>query len=346
LLLVKTKKLILDGFKRITDAIEEVIQKEIFTLNGLARRINGGTSDSILDTFEVKITRLEEEGRIGSAVWYRCAKNSIEKYWKKDLKFSELTTDWLKEYQKHLEKEKKKETTISINLRALRAIVNDGMRKGIISQSQYPFREYEIPTGEGRKLALSVEQLFKVFDYPMMPQDEKWRDLWVFSFYCAGANLNDILRFKFLNIKGNVIEWYRQKTIKQGNKKRLLRAIITPEMKDIINRYGNTDHKPDNYIFPYLTNGLTPTRERQVIQQVTHNVNNKMKKIGDALGIEKLTSYAARHSFASISRRLKVDLFDISKSMGHATLKTTEIYLDSLDNDELSVNAAKLPRRK
>jgi len=140
LLLVKTKKLILDGFKRITDAIEEVIQKEIFTLNGLARRINGGTSDSILDTFEVKITRLEEEGRIGSAVWYRCAKNSIEKYWKKDLKFSELTTDWLKEYQKHLEKEKKKETTISINLRALRAIVNDGMRKGIISQSQYPFR--------------------------------------------------------------------------------------------------------------------------------------------------------------------------------------------------------------
>jgi integrase len=114
-------------------------------------------------------------------------------------------------------------------------------------------------------------------------------------------------------------------------------------MQMIIDKYGN-EHRPSNYIFPYLSHGLTPTREREIIQLVTHNVNRKMKKIGESLGIEKLTSYAARHSFADISRRSGVDLFNISKSMGHATLKTTEIYLDSLSDDDLIKNANKLPR--
>jgi integrase len=214
----------------------------------------------------------------------------------------------------------------------------------------YPFGDgddkYQIPTGEGRKLALSTSQLMDVFNYPILPEEEKWRDLWVFSFYCAGANLSDILRFRYENIKGNVIEWYRQKTNKKGKTKpRQLRAIITPEMQMIIDEYGN-ERKTANFIFPYLSYGLTPTREREIIQLVVHNVNRKMKKIGDALGIEKLTSYAARHSFASISRRAGVALFEISKSMGHATLKTTEIYLDSLNVDELIVNSQKLPRRQ
>lgn len=350
--LIKDKKLITDRFKDITDLIEEI---EPFTLNELARRIKGGAKDSIRTAFDNKIALLQKEGRIGSSVWYSCALNSIKKYTTKDLKFSDITADWLKGYHKHLlEPDKKgkikKDTTISINMRALKAIINEGMRKGVISQMQYPFGEdkYQIPTGEGRKLALTTSQLMDVFNYPILPEDEKWRDLFIFSFYCNGANIGDILRFKFAdikhNIKGNVLEWHRQKTIKQGKKKRRLQAIITEEMQLIIDRNSNPIHKPEDYIFPYLSHGLTPTREREIIQEVTHVVNHKLKKIGDALGIEKITTYVARHSFASIARRSGVNLFDISKNLGHSDIKTTEIYLDSLNIDELKENAAKLPR--
>ena len=170
--------------------------------------------------------------------------------------FSDITSDWLKGYHKHLEKEKKQDTTISINMRALKAIINEGIRKGVVSQMQYPFGEdkYQIPTGEGKKTALTTSQLMDVFNSPLAAQDEKWRDIFIFSFYCNGANIGDILRFKFTDIKhtikGDIIEWHRQKTIKKGKKQRRLQAIITEEMQMIIERNANPLHKPEDYVFP------------------------------------------------------------------------------------------------
>ena len=235
-------------------------------------------------------------------------------------------------------------------MRALRSIINEGKAHGIISQSQYPFvikknGKYSIPEGTGRKIALTTDQLMEVFNYQIYPDDEKWRDLWVFSFYCNGANLNDVLRFKYENVFGNCIEWFREKTIHQDKEKQKIRAVITEEMKQIIERYGNPDHKPGNYIFPYLSDKLTPIEERKIIQNVTHNINKKMHKIGQALGYGDITTYWTRHSWASISRTEGISTFAISKGMGHKNLKTTEIYLDSLSDDELIENAAKLPRR-
>lgn len=348
--LIKTKNLIEACFKHITDTIDDLVKNNGFTFNGLNQRLKKGTVDSVLDAFDNRIKTLEENGKVGSCVWYTCARNSIQKYAKKDLKFADITPEWLTKYQDHLLEKGKKYTTISINMRALRAIINEGKAQGIISEAQYPFAvkqngKYQIPESEGRKIALTEEQLIKVFDYPLMPNDEKYRDLWIFSFYCNGANFNDILRFKYENIVDNGIEWYRKKTINQDKKKIKIRAFITEEMHLIIDKYGNPDHKPNNYIFPYLRSGLSPFEERMIIQNLIHTINKRMKKIGKALGYGNITTYWARHTFASISRRKDVKLFAISKSLGHKNLATTEIYLDSLSDDELIKNAAKLPRR-
>jgi hypothetical protein len=123
--LLETKKLIYISFKTITDIIKDLTPGKHFTFQELNMRLKRGTEDSILDAFKNKIDFLKSKGRIGSSVWYGCALSSIEKYVKKDLKFSAVTADWLEGYQKHLEDEGKKETTVSIYLRAMRAIVND-----------------------------------------------------------------------------------------------------------------------------------------------------------------------------------------------------------------------------
>jgi len=347
----KTKKLIKDGFKRITNLIEDIIQKEGFTLEGLAMRLKRGMKDSILTAFDNKIADLEKNGKIGTSVWYSCSKGSIKKYARRDIKFADVTPGWLKGYEAHLLKEGKKYATVSIYMRALRSIINDGLREGVINQAQYPFviknnGKYQIPEGAGRKIALSEEQLMKVFNYPILPENEKWRDLWIFSFYCQGVNISDMLRFKYVNIKGDYIEWYRGKTISNDKKKIEIRAFITEEMRMIIDCWSNPDKRPSNYIFPYLSHGLSPTEERMIIQDTIHTINKKMKMIGRALGIGDITTYWARHTFASISRRNDVSLFAISKSMGHKNLATTQIYLDSLSDDELLENTRKLPRRK
>jgi integrase len=343
--LIKTKKLIHDNFKKLTDTIEDLVIHEGFTIDGLNTRLSKGIKDSILSAFESKIADLEAKGKVGSSVWYSCAFNSIKSFTKKELKFADITVNWLKSYEAHLLKEKRAYTTISMYMRALRSIINEGKAHGIISQAQYPFVINSIPEGTGRKIALNTSQLMEVFNYQIFPDDEKWRDLWIFSFYCNGANLNDILRFKYENIVGNCIEWFREKTIHQDKEKRKIRAIITEEMRQIIDKYGNPDHKPGNFIFPYLRDKLTPLEERKIIQNVTHLINKKMHKIGRALGYGDITTYWTRHSWASISRKEGISTFAISKGMGHKNLKTTEIYLDSLSDDELELNAAKLPRR-
>jgi integrase len=345
----KPKKQIQDGFKRITDTIDELVKDGTFSLEGLAKRLSKGTTNSIMTAFDNRIQELDNEGKVGSSVWYTSARNSIKKYTSKDLKFSDITVDWLKKYQSYMREDGKEFTTISINMRALRAIMNIGLREGIITPAQYPFEikkngKYKIPEGKGRKIALSEAQLYDVIDYTLMPDDEIYRDLWLFSFYCNGVNIGDMLRFKYDDIKGNYIEWYRGKTIDTDKEKIKIRALITEEMQDVINKYGNRDKK--GYIFPYITAGLSPLQERMIIQNLIHCINKRMKMIGKALGYGDITTYWARHTFASISRRNKVSLFAISKSMGHKKLTTTDVYLDSLSDDELIENAAKMPRRK
>lgn len=356
--LQKTKKSIEASFNTVFEIVKELIDNEGFTLEGLNLRLKRGSKNSLFAAFDTQIAELKEKGKVGSVVWYTCAKNSVERFAKKDLtedavvdlKFSDITPSWLAKYQSQLEEEGKAYTTISINMRAIRAIMNGALREGIIARAQYPFQinkngKYRIPEGKGRKIALSEAQIIEVFNHAIHPDDEKWRDLWIFSFYCNGANISDILQFKYKDIINGCIEWHRKKTLTTDSDKSKIRAFLNEEMQDIINRWGNKDKQPSNYIFPYLTKGLTPFQTRAITQEVIHQINKRMKKIGKALGYGDITTYWARHSYASISRSKGVQTFSISKSLGHKNLSTTQIYLDSLSTEEIIQNASLLPKR-
>jgi integrase len=351
-----TRDLIYSGFDSLKATVRDVYETGGFSLDEFNTRRSMGTKDSVLGAFDAKIEGLKRIGKIGTATWYSCAVANIRTF-TKDLKFSEVTTGWLENYQAHLRKEEyneegkitkkaAKSTTQSFYLRALRSIMNDALAKGIITRAQYPFNKFTIPTGTGRKIALTVDQLNNVFDYKIFPDDEKWRDLWVFSFYCNGANINDICRFKYGDIAGGILYWDRMKTIDTAeHNDGKIKARVNEEMQRIIDLYGNPDKSPDNYIFPFLKKGMTPKQERDKIQDVCHNINKKMKKIGKALGVGSITTYWARHSWASISRRSGTSDFVISKGMGHKNLKTTQIYLDSLSTEEVIEASNNLPKR-
>jgi integrase len=350
--LVKTKKFIRASFKHITDLIDDILIKEPFSHERLAKRLSRGTKDSVFTYFDNRIADLNNQGKVGSVVWLTSAKNSFWKFAnQKDLKFSQLTPDFLRKYQRHLIDDGCEFTTVAINARALRSICNIAKSDGIINEAQYPFEvkkngKFKIPEGVGTKRALTEAQLYKVFEYELMPTDEIYRDLWVFSFYAAGMNIGDMLRLKWKQIIDNGIEFYRQKTRDSDNKKIKIRVIITPEMQKIMDDWGNIDQRPESYIFPYLKPNLTAMQERMIIQNKIHCINKRMKRIGRALGYGDVTTYWSRHSWASISRRKGVPTFAISKGLGHKNLATTMVYLDSLPDDELQANAELMPRRQ
>jgi integrase len=242
-------------------------------------------------------------------------------------------------------KDGKTYTTVGMYMRAVRAIINEAKRSGIFKESQYPFGKgrYEIPSGEGRKLALTMQQIKAVITYTDgRDTTERYRDLWFFSYLCNGINFTDLLKLKYSNIIGDEMCFYRQKTIRTSKVKREIQAMITPEMLSIIERWGNSDKSQDNYIFPYLKGGESPMQEKKTILDVTKRTNKRLKIIGTAVGVEGLTTYAARHSYATVLKRSGANIAFISESLGHNDLKTTENYLASFEKDTRRKNAALL----
>ena len=113
-------------------------------------------------------------------------------------------------------------------------------------------------------------------------------------------------------------------------------------MKQIIERWGNSDKSPNSYVFPFLTGNETPMEQKKRIQDITRRINKHIKKIGDKLGISSISTYTARHSFASVLKRSGANIAYISDSLGHSDLKTTENYLASFEKEERIKNAALL----
>lgn len=144
---------------------------------------------------------------------------------------------------------------------------------------------------------------------------------------------------KFSNIDGDEIHFYRSKTIHTSREKKEIEALLTLEMKRIIERWGNPDKNSNNYVFPFLDGYNTSLEQKRRIQDVTRRINKRLKMIGDALGISGISTYTARHSFASVLKRSGANIAYISESLGHSDLKTTENYLASFEKEERIKNA-------
>ena len=296
------------------------------------------TSQDVYSFYERYIQSLTDEERVGTASSYRCSFNSFKSYHPRKLYFEKVTPDFLKDYERWMLSEGNSLTTVGIYLRSLRTLCNLAIEEGVITQQTYPFgkRKYQIPAGRNVKKALTLEDIQKIFDYqPQTDFEARSRDFWLFSYLCNGINMKDIARLKYCNIGGDKITFIRAKT-ERTSKKNLkpIVAILTPEAMEVIKRWGKTQAYPESYVFDIICEGVTPQRERELVQQFTQTTNKNMKRIAAAVGIEEnITTYTARHSFSTVLKRSGAPVEFISESLGHHDLKTTEHYLDCFEDD-------------
>ena len=332
-------------FDIVKDTVQGLLYEGGFSFEALNSRLNKSPSDTLNAGFKIKIQALLDNEQVGTHLFYQDAFKSVESYGGENISYTAVTVDWLKCYEKYMLKLGRAYTTIGMYCRAIRSIINEAKRAGIIKENQYPFGngKYEIPTGIGRKLALTLQQIKSVAYYTDGKETtEKYRDMWFFSYLCNGINFADMLTLKYSNIRNGEICFLRAKTSRTSKVKKEVCAILTPEMNAIIMKWGNKSQKPDEYIFKYLTGKETPFKEKDVIKAVTKLCNKRLKKIGTTLGIESLSTYTARHSYATVLKRSGANIAYISESLGHNDLKTTENYLASFERDERVKNASLL----
>ena len=285
--------------------------------------------------------QLRQEGRISTAVSFECTYNSIKKFTGKDrLGYDSTTVQFLNKYEKWMLAEGNSLTTVGIYLRNVRTAYRKAESEGVIKSRTYPFGDgkYVIPGGKNIKKALKFEEVKRIANYKALDgsNEQRYRDYWLFSYLCNGINIKDMARLKYINIEEDLIKLTRAKTQRETRQDpRPITIVITRQIGRIIDRWGNKPGLNDQYVLPILSKGMTPDKEYKAIQQTTKMINKYIKDIAESVEItQKVTSYIARHSFATVLKRSGASTEFISESLGHSNLQTTENYLADFEIEE------------
>lgn len=311
-----------------------------------------GNYESVQGIFDFMISQAENEGRISTRNSYRDTKSSLNKFAltlkTNAILLGQLTPELLKRYEDFLIDQGLSYNTVGLYTRNIRTLVNLCIDKlHLLTREQYPFgrNKYVTPSATARKMALNEAQKNLLITH--VPQDKKQKmflDFWKLSFYCYGLNFTDIVNLRWKNIEdemgSKVIRIYRTKVFRKKRVKEKLAIGYNDAIHEIIREHGNISLDPEAYIFDVLKVGMTPEQQKYKINDFIKHANEALKEITKDLGLPKVTTYTARHTFAFIMKKKGVDIGTIQKMMGHEDQKTTVKYGDTLEIDD-QLQAAK-----
>lgn len=297
------------------------------SIDDIAREIQRlPSSQSVFAFFRRQITRKERMQCIGTMNNYVNAVNRFMEFrGDEDLAFSQMTADMMEMYQAWLFNRGVRQNTVSFYLRTLRTLYNKAVETGFAPDGDI-FARVQTTNVRTAKRTITVKDIRNVerLDLPVGSSLDKARDLFLLSFYLRGMAFVDMAFLKKSDLKCGVVSYNRRKTHQN------LRVEWMKPMQAIVDKYaGQTKDSP--YLLPILT-GEEPL-PYAAYRRVEHNTNYNLKKIGKMVGLKiPLTTYVARHTWASVALRLNVPLATISEAMGHNSYKTTQIYLESIDS--------------
>lgn len=315
-----------------------------YTLNTLVEKASRKVvRQTVGDYLNDYIDRLLAANRVGNAKTFQELRTSLTKFCRwLDFYFIDIDAEWLKRYEQWLRVEKHySDNSIGIRFRSLRVLYNSAITDGLIKKTDYPFDTFKVSKFKEAtaKRSLTKEDIRRIMDcevrtltkYPK-PFLQLAKDLFLFSYLSCGINLTDILHIRYADIVDGRLVINRQKTGK------LLSFQLQPTALDIFDKYRQPNHTPQDYIFPVLRRSVHVTAQQQYgrVQRTNKRINRYLKLIGEHLHLPiTLTTYVARHSFATVLKRSGVSTSIISESLGHSDLSTTQIYLDSFENSQI-----------
>ncbi len=300
-------------------------------------------SKTLFDFFQEYIHTLYKEDRVATAQSYQCALNSFKTY-DPHMNFAKVDKAYLDAYERWFlsmpkgqkrQGGQKSQTTAGIYTRSLRTIFNIAKKAG--ATTRYPFGRdgYTPPSGANVKKGLEMDDIKKIVDYSpkhKSPEDQA-RDLFVFSYFSGGMNIKDICSIRVKDIKGDLqtIEFVREKTkLSRRGSQRKSEVLVVPETKAIIEKWGKPEGDPEDYVFPFFKKDFTPLNKRATIMQLVKTTNKYLRKMAQELDLPMdITTYHARHSYASILKESGASIEYISETLGHTNTQTTEAYLKS-----------------
>lgn len=231
----------------------------------------------------------------------------------KSLTFEDMDKSWLYAFDEFLAQTAPSQNARNIHLRNLRTVFNDARDEEVILC--YPFRKFKIKPMRTKKRSFKVEVLRKILRTPLMGHEEKYRDYFMLIFGLCGINVIDLCHLK--KVEDGRVDFDRAKT------KRHYSIKVEPEVQALIDKYKGVNwlvtpldtNKNYRGFYMHLCKGLRAVKER-------------LNGINDGLEIDALTSYWARHTWATIAASLDIPKDTIAAALGHGGYTVTDIYID------------------
>ncbi|WP_345952399.1 site-specific integrase [Mucilaginibacter sp. PAMB04168] len=294
---------------------------------------------TVFKYFDITIENLKKRKEIGNAKVYQDTYNQLKKFSNdKDRTFAQLDYNSLSNFETYLKAKGLTDNALSVRFRTIRALFNSAIINGYTKKEYYPFEKFKIASRystktQKRAITKNDIQEIKKQEYERGSVVYEAQQYFLFSYFVAGMNFMDIARLKWSNILEDRIFYKRAKT---GNE--MIFQLKQPALEIIKNLSISSKSDRDSYVFPILNKNLhvTPIQQHNRIRKVMSRVNRDLKKIAiDAKIDTPLTTYVARHTFATVLKRSGVSTAIISESMGHQTEAITQTYLKSFENSVL-----------
>lgn len=223
------------------------------------------------------------------------------------LTFEDITVKWLRDFDKFLSKTSPARNARNIHFRNIRAVFNDALDEEVITC--YPFRRFKLRYDETRKRSLSVDVLRSLLLREEKGSNARYLDCFKLMFFLCGINIVDLCALQ--RIEEGRIVFYRAKTYKMYSIK------VEPEAMEIIEKY-----RGEKFLLNYCDKNSS-----------YRYFYNRLSMFLRDLGI---STYWARHSWATIARKIGVSKDDIKLALGHGAKTVTDIYIDE-DRDKIDV---------
>jgi len=318
--------------KKLSELQDEVIKCETnyksLSSNQLKEKIYGKKPTDFFAFAKKALEQYLSEGKVTTHDGAQSVITKLTEYMKgRTLTFQDITPEFLGDYEEHLRSELHNSTnTIHRNLKFLRKLFNDAYRSGYIEHQQIPFLKYRLKQEKtqrqylSEKELLSIEKLNLSSDFRLCLH----RNMFVFAAYTGGLRVSDVLQLRWDDFDGHHINFTIRKTGQQLSIKLPNKALT------IIKKYKPKKVLPKQFIFPMLhteLNILDPRELDNAISSSNAIINKNLKKIAIKAKVFKpLSFHISRHTWATLALKKGISIDKVSKLMGHAAIKETQIY--------------------
>lgn len=278
--------------------------------------------------FRRQIKLKEQKKRFASATLYGAVLESLRSYTQgRSCSFERLSARFVSGYAEFLQARGLAAGSISKYFDVFRTVCTRAAIEGLPVQKERIFAGVQVHAGKTCKRAVRKQLLARIARLSL--DDDATlayaRDLFLFSFFARGISFVDMLHLTPRNLRDGRLEYYRAKC---GTH---IAMSVTPQMEHIVRKYAVSGD--DTFLFPTLRGLPADAGVRyKAYRSALRNMNRALERIARRAGIEThLTTYVARHSWASCAKDARVPIPVIKEALGHASIKTTEIYLREFD---------------